>query len=508
MADTELVLEMAHISKSFPGVQALQDVSMSLSSGEVLAVVGENGAGKSTLIKILSGVYDTDTGEIRLHGERVLLRSPKDAIARGINTIYQETSLVQDITVAENIFLGRQPTVGAGRIDWKRMLEAAGAIMESLSIRLAPGALVSNLSSAQQQLVEIAKAFSRDAKIIIMDEPTASITVEDADNLFGIIRKIIRAGTSVIYISHRLKEIFKIADRVMVLRDGKTVTVSGVKNTSEGEIVKHMVGREIGNLFGDASYQAGEKSVLEVRNLTSAGAYRGISFTLHEGEILGFSGLVGAGRSEIVRGIFGLDPVDAGEVLLGGQRLGRRSPAAALKKGIAFVSEDRRLESIIQGFSVRANITILLLFRVLTRLGLISGRKEKGLASRYVKEFNVKTPSLDQLVMNLSGGNQQKVALAKCLSTNPRVLILDEPTKGIDVGAKKEIHTLIKELAHRGVSIILVSSELPEIIGMCHRAAVIREGTLVRIFGKGELTEENLIAAAVGHTAGGEERNG
>ncbi len=508
MADGNQILEMSHISKSFPGVKALEDVSMSLSAGEVLAVVGENGAGKSTLIKILSGVYSTDTGEIRLQGERVLLRGPKDAIERGINTIYQETSLVQDITVAENIFLGRQPTAGGGRIDWKRMIESARGIMESLSIHLSPGALVSSLSSAQQQLVEVAKAFSRDAKIIIMDEPTASITVEDANNLFGIIRKIIRAGTSVIYISHRLKEIFQVADRVMVLRDGKTVSVSGVKETSEGEIVKHMVGREIGNLFGDASYQSGEKVVLEVRDLARTGVYRGISFSLHEGEILGFSGLVGAGRSEIMRGIFGLDPVDGGEVLLGGQRLGRSSPAAALKKGIAFVSEDRRLESIIQGFSVRANITLLLLLKVLTRLGLISARKENGLAARYVKEFNVKTPSLDQFVMNLSGGNQQKVALAKCLSTNPRVLILDEPTKGIDVGAKKEIHTLIKELANKGVSIILVSSELPEIIGMCHRAAVIRDGTVVRVFDKGELTEENLIAAAVGHMAGGSRRNG
>jgi len=503
VADAEQILEMTHISKSFPGVQALQDVSMSLSAGEVFAVVGENGAGKSTLIKILSGVYTTDTGEIRLQGERVLLRGPKDAIERGVNTIYQETSLVQDITVAENIFLGRQPTAAAGRIDWKRMRESARGILDSLSIHLPPTAVVAALSSAQQQLVEIAKAFSRDAKIIIMDEPTASITVEDAENLFGIIRKITRAGTSVIYISHRLKEIFEIADRVMVLRDGRTVSVAGVKETSEGEIVRQMVGREIGNLFGDASYQSGEKVVLEVRNLTRSGVYRGISFNLHEGEILGFSGLVGAGRSEIVRGIFGLDPVDAGEVLLAGQKLGRRSPAAALKKGIAFVSEDRRLESIIQGFSVRANITILLLLKVLTRLGLISARRENGLAARYVKEFNVKTPSLEQLVMNLSGGNQQKVALAKCLSTNPRVLILDEPTKGIDVGAKKEIHTLIKELANRGVAIILVSSELPEIIGMCHRAAVIREGTMAGVFGKGELTEENLIAAAVGHAAGG-----
>ena len=498
MAQTGTVLEMTHISKSFPGVRALEDVSLDLAAGEVLAVVGENGAGKSTLIKILSGVYSTDTGEVSLQGRRVALRGPKDAMDRGINTIYQETSLVQDITVAENIFLGRQPTVG-GRVDWKRMMESARGVLERLSINLSPAALVSSLSSAQQQLVEIAKAFSRDAKIIIMDEPTASITVEDAENLFGTIRKITRAGTAVIYISHRLKEIFQIADRVMVLRDGKTVTVAGVKETTEGEIVKNMVGRDIGNLFGEASYRSGEKVVLEVKNLTRRGVYRDISFQLREGEILGLSGLVGAGRSEIVRGVFGLDEVDGGEILLGGERLALGNPAAALKRGIAFVSEDRRLESIIQGFTVRANLTILLLAQVLSRLGLINGRKESALAARYVKEFNVKTPSLEQLVMNLSGGNQQKVALAKCLSTDPRVLILDEPTKGIDVGAKKEIHTLIKELANRGVAILLVSSELPEIIGMCHRAAVIREGALVRFFDKDEMVEEKLIAAAVGH---------
>ncbi len=497
MPQTEFLLEMLHISKSFPGVQALEDVSLSLASGEVLALVGENGAGKSTLTKILSGVYTADSGEVRLGGARVVLKGPKDAIDQGINTIYQETSLVQDISVAENIFLGRQPRAGGGRIDWKRMAKAAGDVLERLSIRLAPTAIVATLSSAQQQLVEIAKAFSRDAQIIIMDEPTASITAEDTENLFGIIRRITRSGTSVLYISHRLKEIFQIADRVMVLRDGKMVTVSGVHETTEGDIVRNMVGREIGNLFGEASYDAREAVVLDVRHLTRSGVYRDISFQLHEGEILGFSGLVGAGRSEIMRGIFGLDPADSGEVFLAGRRMERNAPAAALKKGIAFVSEDRRLESIIQGFSVRANVTILLLGRVLSRLRLISGRRERQLAERYVKEFGIKTPSLEQLAMNLSGGNQQKVALAKCLSTEPRVLILDEPTKGIDVGAKKEIHTLIKELARSGVAILLVSSELPEIIGMCHRAAVVREGDLVGIFAKGELTEERLIAAAV-----------
>jgi ribose transport system ATP-binding protein len=492
---------MSDISKSFPGVKALEDVSLRLEEGEVFAVVGENGAGKSTLIKILSGFYNTDSGEIKIHGKRVRFKGPKDAIDIGINTIYQETSLIQDITVAENIFLGRQPTKKGGRIDWKTMTESAGRILRSLSINLSPATAVADLSAAQQQLVEIAKAFSRDAKIIIMDEPTSSITAEDTANLFSIIKRIIKTGTSVIYISHRLKEIFQIADRVMVLRDGRTVDTMSVAATNENEIVKLMVGRDIGNLFGDVSYTSRETILLEVKGLTKMGVFENISFELKEGEILGFSGLVGAGRSEIVRAIFGLDEATGGEVWFAGEKLAIRNTADVIKKGIAFVSEDRRMESIIQGFTVRANITLLLLEKVLSKLRLINAKKETDLAARYVREFDIKTPSLEQLVMNLSGGNQQKVALAKCLSTNPRIMILDEPTKGIDVGAKKEIHTLIKELANRGVAIVIVSSEMPEIMGMCHRVVVIREGRLVKTFGKDELSEENLIRAAVGHTS-------
>jgi len=497
--EVKYLLEMNHISKSFPGVKALEDVSLHLREGEVFAIVGENGAGKSTLIKILSGYYTTDTGEIKINGRKVHFRGPKDAIDMGINTIYQETSLVQNITVAENIFLGRQPTTRGGRIDWKRMIESAQQILQNLSIHHAPSAVVADLSAAHHQLVEIAKAFSRDAKIIIMDEPTASITAEDTENLFNIIRRIVKTGTSVIYISHRLKEIFQIADKVKVLRDGKTVETINVGETDENEIVKYMVGRDIGNLFGEKSYKSGEKILLEVRNLSKKGVFENISFELKQGEILGFSGLVGAGRSEIVRGIFGLDETDSGEIRLDGEKLTIRNTADVINKGIAFVSEDRRLESIIQGFTVRANITILLLKQVLSKIRLINAKSETNLAARYVKEFDIKTPSIEQLVLNLSGGNQQKVALAKCLSTNPKILILDEPTKGIDVGAKKEIHTLIKELANKGVSIILVSSELPEIIGMCHRVVVIHEGELVRIFEKDELSEEKLIHAAVGN---------
>jgi len=493
------ILEMNNISKQFPGVKALEDVSLKLKRGEVFALVGENGAGKSTLIKILSGVYTTDTGEIKINGQRVDIKGPKNAIDLGINTIYQETSLVQDITVAENIFLGRQPQTRWGRINWKKMIESSEKILQNLSIPLSPVSIVAKLSAAQQQLIEIAKAFSREAKIIIMDEPTASITGEDTENLFNLIRRIVKTETSIIYISHRIQEIFKIADMVKVLRDGKTVKTMKVSETNENEIVKYMVGREIGNIFGDKNYQSKENIVLQVENLTTSGVFKNISFDLKEGEILGFSGLVGAGRSEIVRAIFGLDEIEKGEIYLYGEKITSRKPADIIKMGVAFVSEDRRLESIIQGFSVKANITILLLKEVLSKLRLIKRKKENDLAARYVREFDIKTPSLEQLAMNLSGGNQQKVALAKCLSTNPKILILDEPTKGIDVGAKKEIHTLIKELANRGVSIILVSSELPEIIGMCHRVVVIHEGRLMRTFEKTEINEENLMYAAVGN---------
>ena len=498
MAKNEYLLEMINISKHFPGVQALDDVSFKLRKGEVFAIVGENGAGKSTLIKILAGSYNSDQGEIKFEGKKINIRGPMHAIQLGINTIYQETSLVPEITVAENIFLGRQP-FKRGRILWRQMFDEAQRIINSLHIDLNPRSIVSTLSVAQQQLIEIAKAFSREAKIIIMDEPTSSITEGDTENLFNIIRGIVQKGTAVIYISHRIKEIFQIADMVTVLRDGKTVATMKVSETGESDIVKYMVGRDIGDIFGEKSYEATENVILEVKNLVRIGFFGKINFNLKKGEILGFSGLVGAGRSEIVRSIFGLDRLDSGEIYIEGQKVNINKSTDGISKGIAFVSEDRRIESIIPGFTVSENITLLLLRKVITKVGLISKRKESTLAKKYVKEFSIKTPSIEQLVMNLSGGNQQKVALAKCLSTSPKILILDEPTKGIDVGAKKEIHTLIKKLASNGIGIIMVSSELPEIIGMCHRVLVIREGKLVKEFKKEELKEADIMHAAVGN---------
>ncbi|TET51072.1 MAG: sugar ABC transporter ATP-binding protein [Actinomycetota bacterium] len=489
---------MNNISKYFPGVHALDGVTFKLEKKQVFAIVGENGAGKSTLIKILSGSYSNDHGQIKIDGKKIYIRNPMHAMQLGINTIYQETSLVPEITVAENIFLGRQPTKG-GRIQWKKMYDGAQRIMKDLSIDLDPRTKTSNLSPAKHQLIEIAKAFSREAKIIIMDEPTAAITEEDTESLFNIIREIIKKGTAVIYISHRLKEIFQIADMVTVLRDGKTVETMKVSQTSESDIVKYMVGRDIGDIFGEKSYEATEDIMLEVRNLTRIGFFKDISFNLKKGEILGLSGLVGAGRSEIVRSIFGLDRLDSGEIYIEGQKVNIKNSTDGINKGLAFVSEDRRIESIIPGFTVRENLSILLLKQVLTGVGLISRRKESKLARKYVDDFSIKTPSIEQLVMNLSGGNQQKVALAKNLSTDPKILILDEPTKGIDVGAKKEIHTLIKELANSGIGIIMVSSELPEIIGMCHRVLVIREGRISKEFKKEELNESDIMHASVGN---------
>lgn len=499
MPENDYLLEMNNISKEFPGVRALDNVSLKLRKGEVFALVGENGAGKSTIIKILSGFYSNDAGEIRLNGEKVNIRNPKNAIDLGINTIYQETSLVSEITVAENIFLGKQPVSKLGKINWKKMNNESERILKDLSIHLNPKALVSELSAAQCQLVEIAKAFSSSAKIIIMDEPTSAITEEDTINLFNLIKTIKKSGNSVIYISHRLKEIFEIADYVMVLRDGKAAKYLKVSETNEDEIIKYMVGRDLGDIFGEKSYESKDNVVLEVGNLTKNGKFENISFNLKEGEILGLSGLIGAGRSEVVRAIYGLDRPDSGFIHIGGKKVTIKSSADGIKHGITFVSEDRRTESIIQRFTVKANITILLLKLIVSKLGIISNKKENELSAKYVREFNIRTPSLEQLAMNLSGGNQQKVALAKCLSTSPKILILDEPTKGIDVGAKKEIHSLIKELANKGMSIILVSSELPEIIGMCHRVIVIREGKLMKIFNKNELNEESLMAAAVGN---------
>ena len=492
-------LKMENIKKVFPGVIALDDVSIDLKRGEVLALVGENGAGKSTLIKILAGVYDADEGKIEINDKVIQIKGTKSALDLGIITIYQETSLVPDLSVAKNIFLGKEQSRFL-KINWKKITKDTKEILENLSIDLSPDSIVKDLTPAQHQLVEIAKAFSQSSKIIIMDEPTASISDEEKNHLFSLIKRVIKIGTSVIYISHRLKEIFEIADRVVVLRDGKHVFDSIVKETNEKELVGYMLGKRVDDIFGSEYYESGEKISLSVRNLSRRGVFSDISFDLKEGEILGFSGLVGAGRSEIMRCIFGLDNFDEGKMIIGGKEVlsKKHSPEEAIKMGVAFVSEDRREESIIQDFSVKENLSLLVLDEIKGILNVINNRVERKYAEDIVKQFNIKTPSVENIVRFLSGGNQQKVAVSKILATKPKVLILDEPTKGIDVGAKKEIHSLIKEIAKEGVSVLLISSELPEILGMCHRVIVIRQGKIQAKFTKSEMNEDKILNAAFG----------
>jgi ribose transport system ATP-binding protein len=491
------ILEMTDIVKEFPGVIALQGISFYMDEGETFAIVGENGAGKSTLIKILSGNYGNDFGgTIKFFGKNIKINNPRIAQDLGINTIHQETALVSDISIAENIFLGRMPVNKFGMIMWRQMFKKSEELLDKLRIELNPRKNVRDISPAQRQLVEIAKACFSESKILIMDEPTSAIADNDIQHLFDVIQEVKKKGTAVIYISHKLKEVFAIADRVMVMRDGKTIKISKINEITDDELIRNMVGRDIEDLYGGQVFAPNENVVFEVRNISRRGKFSDISFTVREGEILGLSGLVGAGRSEIVRSIYGLDKIDSGNLLLDGREITVKNTTDAIDKGFAFVSEDRRIESVIKDFSIKHNITIIILKKLLNKLRLLDPKKEYDVAIDYSNKFSIKTPSVQQTVNNLSGGNQQKVAIAKSLSTSPKILILDEPTKGIDVGAKREIYILIKELASRGLSVIIVSSELPEIMRLCHRVVSVSKGKVSRVFEKDELNEEDLMFAA------------
>ncbi len=493
------ILVMRKISKRFPGVLALNSIDFDLKLGEVHALVGENGAGKSTLIKILSGYIFKDEGEILLNNEKIEIKDTKTALNLGISTIYQENSLIPGMTVAENIFLGRYPT-RFGKILWSDVYAKTKKILNSLSINIPAKELIANLSVGMQQLVEIAKSLSSDAKIIVMDEPTSSLTEEETEHLFSIIRNITKNGISIIYISHRLEEVFRIADRVTVIRDGKLIKTLKIKETDNKEIVKYMIGKEIGSLFDNIVKEEVKGNViLEVNNLTLNKIFKNISFNLKKGEILGFFGLIGAGRTEIIKSVLGFFKANEGEILLNNKKIIIRNPNDAFEKGFAYVSEDRRRESIIQGMSVRENLTIILLKKFVSKLGLLNYKKEKSFAIENIKRFSIKTPNIEQPTLKLSGGNQQKVAIGKALSTEPKILVLDEPTRGIDVGSKKEIYDLIKKLSKEGVSVIIVSSEIQEIIGLCDRAIVIREGNLVKTFYSEDITDLNLLHAALGN---------
>jgi ABC-type sugar transport system ATPase subunit len=492
---------MEGISKVFPGVRALRGVDIEARAGEVLALVGENGAGKSTLVKILAGALRKDGGRIFLDGQEVDIDTPAHARRLGIAIVYQEFNLTRNQTVAANIFIAREPrTGGVGRwlgwVDRGRMETGARQVLSRIRANVSPRARVRDLSVAQQQMVEIAKALAVEAKILIMDEPTAALGENEVEILFEIVRHLKSAGLAVIFITHRLEEVFRVADRVTVLRDGERVGEMRIEEAAPDRLVRMMVGRTLEDIFHKDT-SAISAPLLEVRGLTRRGVVRGVSFTLRRGEILGFAGLIGAGRTETARLIFGADPRDAGEVLLAGRPLALRSPADAVKAGIGLVPENRALQGLVLGLPVQENIVLATLDRH-NHAGWIDRAGIAATAQDYVRRLTIRTPHLRQRVLFLSGGNQQKVVVAKWLALQPRVLIMDEPTRGIDVGAKAEVHALMSRLAGAGIGIIMISSELPEIMGMSDRIVVMHRGRVAAILDRAEASQELIMAYASG----------
>jgi len=492
------LIELREITKQFPGVRALDRVSFAVREGEVHALLGENGAGKSTLIKILTGAYQPDSGTILWNGQPVRFADTRQSQSLGIVAIYQELSLYPDLTVAENIFMGHQPRTRAGLVNWKAMTERARAILHELDADdLDVTQPVRGLSVGNQQRIEIAKALSQNARVLIMDEPTAALTQHDVERLFEIVRRLRERGVAIIYISHRLEEVFLLADRVTVLRDGQVVGETlEVNKTNQAELIRMMVGRTLDTFFPKGTAKVGD-TVLEVRNLTCGRAVRNVSFSLKQGEIVGLAGLIGAGRSELAHVLFGITPADSGQILIDGRPATIRSPQDAMALGIAYVPEDRKNQGLLTAMNVRENITLAVLRQLLNGV-FVNLRAEGRVASEFINTLRIRASSLEQRVNELSGGNQQKVVVAKWLACKPRVLILDEPTRGIDVGAKAEIHRLMSELAQRGMAILMISSELPEILGMSDRILVIRQGQVVAEFDRAHATQEKIIAVAMG----------
>jgi len=495
--DTTAVLELTGIHKYFPGIQALSGVDFSVRPNEVHALIGENGAGKSTLVKLMTGVYEPTAGEIRSHGELVRFRTPQDSQRAGIAAIHQEAIMFPELSVTENVYLGHPIQRGPLRLlDWNEMHRRTGEIMKSLELDLDPRRKIRSLSTAQRHLVEIVKALSHSAEIVIMDEPTSALSVHEVDELFAIIRKLRDDGKAIVFISHKFDEIRAIADSFTVLRDGKYVGSGRISEATDAEIVRLMVGRSLDQLFPKKDVAIG-KPLLEARGLSRLGTYRDVSFTLHEGEILGFFGLIGAGRSEVMRAIFGIDDFSDGSVLLGGEPVDRFAPRSMMEQGVGLVPEDRQTQGAIVKMTISDNVTLPSLRRLAPR-GVLNASAEAELTDVICRQMEVRATSWTQLVNQLSGGNQQKVVLAKWLATKPRVLILDEPTKGIDVATKAAVHQFMTDLAGEGVGIILVSSELPEILGMSDRVIVMHEGVVTGEFDRSAATSEDLMAAATG----------
>lgn len=493
---SDVVLEMKGICKKFPGVQALQDVSFELRRGEVHALLGENGAGKSTLIKVLAGIYQPDEGEILIDGRPCVMRGAAASQAHGVSVIHQELCLVPHLSIAENIFLGRERAT-AGLIEREGEEREAACLLGELGLDLDPRALVEDLSVAQRQMVEIAKALSIEADILVMDEPTASLTDRETKILFDIIRRMKAEGIGIIYISHRMSELFEIADRVTVMRDGRHIGTLDIRSTTREHLIAMMVGRELAQLYARGEPELGE-TVLEVRDLVAPPVLDGVSFSVRAGEIVGMSGLVGAGRTETARCIFGIDRPKSGQILIGGRSAPIRDVRDAMRSGIAMAPEDRKDEGLILIGSVAHNLTLTILSEIFHGRPLGRPAYERERVERSVRDLGIKTADARQSVEDLSGGNQQKVVIAKWLATDPKLLILDEPTRGVDVGARAEIYALMDRLAQRGVAILMISSDLPEILNMSDRVLVMCRGRVVADLAKGELSQELVMYHATG----------
>ena len=494
----ELILDVKDISKTFPGVRALDRVSFDLRKGEVHALVGENGAGKSTLMKILSGVYQPDGGTLTYKGKEVHFQSARESSEAGIGIIYQELNLVPHLTVAQNIYMGREPRTALGYLDDRKMNVDAAKILAELNVDISPAVRLNKLSISKQQMVEIAKALSKDSEVLIMDEPTSALTETEIDELFKVIHKLRSRGVGIIYISHRLEELKHIVDRITVFRDGRYISTTNYADITMEEIINKMVGRKLENMFPVRKNLPTQKKLLEVRHIVHGSILRDISFDLYEGEILGLSGLMGAGRSELARAIFGADPRDSGDIIRDGKKLDIRSPADAIRHGIAYLSENRKEEGLAVKMRIDQNVTMANLPEVSKRFGIISSAQELQATQNYVDELDIRTPSLVQVVNHLSGGNQQKVVVAKWLFRDSRILIFDEPTSGIDVGAKFAIYELIERLARKGVGVIVISSELPEILGMTDRVLVLHEGRLTATLRTKDTSQEEILNYAAG----------
>ena len=494
---TQPVLEIRGVSKRFDNTQALDDVSLSLFPGEIHALLGENGAGKSTLIKIMTGIYRPDAGEMLLDGQPITVRNSVDAQAHGIAAIHQEPMIFPDLNVAENIFISHRDQ--GAILNWGKLFRNAEAILEQLDIHLDVRSQARGLTLAAQQAVEIAKAISLNVRVLIMDEPTASLSAHEVDQLFALARSLRSQGVAILFISHRMEEVFSIADRVTVLRDGRWISTQARADVTPESAIRDMVGREMADFFAKTSIPQDER-LLEVRGLGRQNTFADVSFAIHRGEVLGFAGLVGSRRTDVGLALFGIAPADAGEIRWQGEAVQVRSPEQATRLGIAYVTEDRRQLGLTMPMSIATNISLPMLREYLNRLGLVRRKAEDATAERFRQRLSIRTPSVQLEVGKLSGGNQQKVMLSKWLNARPQLLILDEPTRGIDVGAKAEVHHMINDLASQGLAILLISSDLPEVLAMSDRILVMREGRQMGIFDRTEASQETILRAAMGQS--------